>query len=120
MTGFETVALLKLLAQGQEKTGGPRLPFEDLARIIGKLDAILKSRGLPVAGEESLTEAERMWLSGDTVDAVMLHAKSAGVDPAMALNELKEVHGAVPVVGALERRVDSLLMAEGIDWEDPD
>jgi hypothetical protein len=120
MTGLETMALLKLLAQGQENTGGPRLPFDDLARIIRKLDAVLERRELSVAGEESLTNAERRWLMGDTVDAVMLHAKARGVDPVLALNELKELHGSVPVVGALERRVDAILVAEGINWEGSD
>lgn len=56
--------LLGMLAREGEKVPGHEIPHEDLARLVKKLDAILEHRGLSVAEEELLSDAERKWLLG--------------------------------------------------------
>ena len=115
VTGLETLALLKLFRHGHETTGGARLPFDDVARSIRKLDVVLDKRGLSVPAEDGLTDAVRAWFMGDTVDAVMLHSASTGLDQVSALADLKKTYGDVPIIAVLESRIDALLEAEGVD-----
>jgi len=116
MTGIETLLLLKQLAGNRQELGGTSVPFQDLARIVRKLDAVLEHRGITVPDEETMTDAERAWILGDTVDAVMLHAGERGIGPVPAMEELKEKLGGVPIIGFVERRVDALLRADRIEW----